>query len=272
MPLIFHWPVGQRRIAQDRLDQPLSLLDVAPTILGAIGLPQPSQMRGRSLISPPATSPGRVEEIYSESLYAQKHFGCEELECVRLGRYKFIDAPEPELYDLATDPGELHNIYERQRAIAAALYQRIVRRHPQFAATRSNVSPPLAHETVGALRSLGYLSGSNTSTRLESHIDPKDRIEDFERYGQAVALASDSRLAESTALLQKLGDKLADVMDIRVSLGLNLQRLGQNEDAEREFRRVLRETPSNAASAMRLRRSSMLPSKQIRILHRPAES
>ena len=101
-------------------------------------------------------------------------------------------------------------------------------------------------DTVKALRSLGYLSGSTAASRLASRIDPKDRIADFELYGHALALASAGQLSESSDLLEKLGEKLPDVVDIRISLGLNDQQSGRYAAAAQEFKRVLERAPQNA--------------------------
>jgi Tfp pilus assembly protein PilF len=241
VPLIIHWPAGPKRSPLDRVDEAATLLDVAPTILDAIGLPRPSAMRGRSL-----SSARSAEEIYSESLYARNQFGCAALRSLRVGRYKYIDAPKPELYDLSSDPGELQNLYEQQRSRAMALRERITALRSSSPLGRSSNPPSPAPETVNALHALGYLSGSTSSGPLESRVDPKDRIRDFEQYGRALALASAGRLAESNDLLEKLRDKLPEVADIWISLGLNQQRLGQYEEAAREFRRALDEAPSNA--------------------------
>jgi choline-sulfatase len=241
VPLLIHWPAGPRRFPQDRVDEAISLLDVAPTILDAIGLPRPSGMRGRSL-----SSARSAEEIYSESLYARNQFGCAALRSLRVGRYKYIDAPKPELYDLANDPGELQNLYEQQPSRAMALREGITALRSSSPAGGSSKPPSPTPETVNALRSLGYLSGSTRSSRLESRVDPKDRIREFEQYGRALALAAAGRLAESNGLLKKLGDKLPEVVDIQISLGLNQQRLGQYEEAAREFRRALEQAPLNA--------------------------
>jgi choline-sulfatase len=240
VPLIIHWPAGSRRLPHDRVDEPTSLLDVAPTTLDAIGLPRPGGMRGRSLMGA-----GSAQEIYAESLYARNHFGCAALRSMRMGRYKYIEAPKPELYDLASDPSEQRNLYERERSRATALAERIVAVRASSPA-RSGKPPSPTPETVNALRSLGYLSGSSSSSRVESRVDPKDRIGDFEKYVGALALATAGKLAESDGLLENLRDKLPDVVDIRISLGLNQQRLGEDAQAAREFKRVLERAPSNA--------------------------
>ena len=241
VPLIIHWPAGRLPSSPDRVDEAASLLDVAPTILDAIGLPHPSTMRGRSL-----GGTGGVEEIYSESLYARSQFGCAALRSLRVGPYKYIDAPKPELYDLSHDPGEMQNLYAQQQSRAMTLHERIVTLRANSPSGSSGRPAVPAPETVNALRSLGYLSGSTSSSRLESHVDPKDRIHEFEQYGNALALASAGRIAESNDLLEKLRERLPEVADISISLGLNRQLLGQYADAAQEFRRALERAPLNA--------------------------
>ena len=80
-----------------RIDEPVGLLDVAPTLLQFLGIPRPAEFQGRGLLdlatSKASTSPS---EVYSESLYARNHFGCSSLRSLRLGRYKYIEASKPE--------------------------------------------------------------------------------------------------------------------------------------------------------------------------------
>ena len=240
VPLIMHWPAGFARAPQNRVDEAASLLDVAPTILDVIGIPRPAEMRGASLIGK-----SELREVYSESEYARNHFGCATLRSLRVGRYKYIEAPKPELYDLAADPKELKNLYEQERSKATAMSR-------QMAALRANSAPRPGKsasptpDTITRLRSLGYLSGSTKSIRSESRIDPKDRITDFERYYTALTLASAGKLSESDRLLQPLADKFPDVVDIRVTLGLNRQRLGDCSAASRDFQRAIEQDPANA--------------------------
>lgn len=139
VPLIIHWPAGQKRVQQNRVDETASLLDFAPTILEAAGLTPEGAMRGRSLLRG-----GGTEEVYSESVYAQNHFGCAALHSLRAGGYKYIDAPKPELYDVASDPNQQRNLYDQQRSKAAALRERMMAvreaslpHAPPTAATRS---------------------------------------------------------------------------------------------------------------------------------------
>jgi choline-sulfatase len=238
VPLIFHWPAGSKRVLQDRIVEPASLLDVAPTILHALGLSPSREMRGHSLIDTKSTG-----EIYSESLYARNHFGCAALRSLRVGRYKYIDAPNPEMYDLSSDPLETRNLYSTEQPRAMDIRKRIKALVATAPADKMRAPAP---ETVDALRSLGYLSGTPSARHTESPIDPKDRIGDFELYSHALALASAGQLLESNSLLQKLGNRLPDVADIRVSLGLNQQRSSHYAEAALEFKRALEREPLNA--------------------------
>jgi tetratricopeptide (TPR) repeat protein len=239
VPLIVHWPSGFKRFQHDHLDEPASLLDVAPTILDALGVPAPAEMHGRSLIGG-----GAAQAVYSESIYARDHFGCAAIRSMRAGRYKYIEGPKPELYDVSTDPTEMKNLYLQQRSIASGLEAQIEAVRASAPATKTATSPK--PDAVASLRSLGYLSGSSKSTRAESHIDPKDRIADFERYISALSLGSEGKTAESSRVLQTLADKLPDVSDIRINLGLNEQRLGDYGSAAREFKRAIEQNPSDA--------------------------
>ena len=254
VPLIIHWPRGWKRPSNDRIDEPASLLDIAPTILDALGLPRGSVMKGRGLNREKGGA-----EIYSESLYARDHFGCAALRALRSGRYKYIDAPRPELYDVSIDPDESRNLYGTEQPRARAMRQRLM-----ALISREPVAKPAtpSPDTVAALKSLGYLSGSTAASRLASRIDPKDRIGDFELYGRGLALASAGRLAESNNLLLSLAEKLPDIVDIRISLGLNQQRSGHYAEAAQEFQRALERAPLNsrahfdlALSQFRLHRS-----------------
>lgn len=91
-------------------------LDLAPTLLDLVGLPRPAHFQGRSLM-PLLADPGiawRHDWLYEYYEYP----GNEQVRpCrgVRTERYKYIHyftAPEEfELYDLQSDPEEMHNLH-----------------------------------------------------------------------------------------------------------------------------------------------------------------
>ncbi len=246
VPLIIHWPEGAAKFPA-RVDATAGLIDVAPTILQFLRIQQPPQFQGRSLLglfSPKRTPAGH--EVYSESLYAHDHFGASALWSLRRGRHKFIEAPRPEFYDLSDDPKETRNLYSQDRSLALASREQLLSLRTRYRPERVARGRVLDPEAVARLSSLGYVAVSSSHPApLESGADPKDRIGPFEEYGRAILLASTGKTSESNSLLEQLLAKYPDLADVRMSLGLNFQRLGKHAQAVTEFEQVLKSDPLN---------------------------
>ena len=125
---------------------------------------------------------GRVKyldlDAYSESAYPRR-FGWSELYALRTGRYKYIDAPRPELYDLEIDPAEQHNIFNERSALGSAMAGR-VDALTKSAPAREPVDTAVEGETVSRLSALGYVGRGAVDVprggRGTFAIDPKDCI------------------------------------------------------------------------------------------------
>ncbi len=206
VPLIIHWPQGMGPYP-GRCESPASLIDVAPTILEALHLPEPSSFQGRSLLDlldPQA--PASPREVYSESLYARDNFRCAPLRSLGAGNYQYISAPKPELYDLARDGGELHNLLSSDRVMAASLQNQLSAFLSEYAAkTPSAPPPPISPADRGPLRALGYLALSGPeSPPAENGADPKDRLGEYRLYLRATHLARLGRLPEAAATFRRI--------------------------------------------------------------------
>jgi choline-sulfatase len=244
VPLIVHWPEGTVPFPP-RVNEPASLLDVAPTILEFLGISCPSQFQGRNLLARSRT-PQTPPEIYSESQYAHHYYRCSALRSLRIGRYKYIEAPRPELYDLDRDPHELNNLYSHQRSLGLSLRARLL----SLLAHNQTVHPSWTHavspEVVEQLSALGYVAGTSVARDdSDSEVDPKDRIVQYQETHRAISMAYSGRLEESVALLESVLVKTPDLPDARNILGLFQQKLGRHEQAGQNFRDVLRTDPSN---------------------------
>jgi choline-sulfatase len=115
VPIVFHAP---GRYAPRRVDQPVSLVDLLPTITEiALNGKSPTYsdtLDGHSLL--PLLEGGNIDNpdaVYGEML---AEGAVAPLLMIRRGRYKYIySEPDPEqLFDLENDPNELLNIVERQ--------------------------------------------------------------------------------------------------------------------------------------------------------------
>ena len=168
------------------------LIDVMPTVLDVLGLPAPA-IDGISLLQLMRGGRERELEAYSESEYPRQ-LGWSPLRSLRDGRFKVIDAPRPELYDLERDPCETRNVYHERRRTADAMMRRL----DTVVQTRSRIEDSGHHNApttrVGdpgdganavvpqdlraRLASLGYVSTSPRAALPAGRAlpDPKDCI------------------------------------------------------------------------------------------------
>jgi len=143
----------------------LSLLPLLhPNAAAALGTP------GLAVAKASAGDPDRA--AYAESYYQNVLVGWSPLRAVRTGRWKFIEAPRPELYDLESDPRELQNRVDDHGALASGL-----RRALPTTTVDARASAPAAGESAERLRSLGYVSGATIASSATRAVDPKDRVE-----------------------------------------------------------------------------------------------
>jgi choline-sulfatase len=178
VPLIMRGP----GIAPGRIGEVVRLTDVMPTVLDLLGIPAPA-LDGVSLVDLMRGRRGDLDrEAYAESLYPQR-FGWSPLRALRQGRYKFIEAPRPELYDLHRDPFEERNLYDERRPMADALAQRLAvigdrEPAPGGRAEAGLVSPALQQR----LAALGYVGSVSPRALPEAADlpDPKDCIGFFQ--------------------------------------------------------------------------------------------
>jgi len=240
-PLLIHWPAGMRPFAA-RADEPASLVDVAPTILQSLEILPPAQFQGRSLLQPDAAAVER--EVYSESLYARDHFGCSSLRSLRVGRYQYIRAPKPELYDLSHDPGELHNLYEQERALARSFDQRLLSLQSRYAPQQKPVPMPASPEVLARLKSLGYLATSRPRAAMDSSgPDPKDRLDEYLRYGRGIMFSSTGYLSLAIHEFQEVVNQDPQNVLAHYYLAVCYHRSRRLDDAAKELDATLALAP-----------------------------
>ena len=178
--------------------------------------------------------------------YPQKHFGASPLASLRRGRYKLIDAPRPELFDLLEDPAEDNNLFSAKQPVATALRERLDRLRESHQPPAKKPGGQLSPEAAEKLKALGYLSSSRATLEADHLPDPKDKIADYELYGHALGLAGMGQITEANQLLAQVIKSNPDLVDVKLNFGLNLQRLGKDAEAVDVFREVLKADPANA--------------------------
>jgi len=278
VPLIVKLPVGAVReppapktdpsggTTQGRVvAEPVALVDVAPTI-GAVAKLRPEETRsfqGRSLLSTSHRA-GPIEgTAYAESYYPLDSFGWHELRTLITSQFKYIDAPDAELYDLRSDPEERTNIIARKSAVAAALRESLSELETRFAAQGKPAgAQPLDPETLEKLKSLGYVGYKAPSSREDREgagkADPKDRIATYNRILRAGDLTRSGNYAEADQLLAGLEQEEPDLYVIPFQRGENFLGWGKPQLAEEEFRKSLSRNPTFDQAALGLGRACFL--------------
>ena len=88
------------------ISEPVSLVDVAPTVVTRLGLPRIDADGIDLFTASGGTSAAQGRTIYAESFAPLLDFGWSSLRSVRRGGWKYIAAPRPELYEIDRDAGE----------------------------------------------------------------------------------------------------------------------------------------------------------------------
>jgi choline-sulfatase len=216
------------------VDAAVSLVDVAPTLLGLAGAPA-LHVDGVSLLPVLQGGAAPSRELYAETYAPLMDFGWSPLRCVRLGRLKYIEAPRPELFDIEADPGENQNQVAARQADAARLADRL-RVYAGGLPMPSRATPEDA-DARRRLAALGYVSSGGKTTAGVPRPDPKDRRDLAAR----MALAFSGELTGNVLrqALERLAAEDASNALVRTRLGDVLVEAGELRQAEPHFRAAI---------------------------------
>ena len=249
VPLIVHWPAGAPGFAPVAR-APVGLIDVAPTILDYLGVPAPASFQGVSQLGAlKAGESPRPRAVYSETLYAHDAFRWAPLRALRVGKYKYIQAPKAELYDLDADPREQVNLLRKNAAVAAELQNELAKVLTRYAPRQRATPPALSPETLAQLESLGYLAAEPRGKFENSGPDPKDRFAEFELYQRAFVDFMEGRTASALTKFQSILKSDPQNTLARFHLGECYLRLKKPQDGLREWATVLKLDPQYAPAA-----------------------
>jgi arylsulfatase A-like enzyme/Flp pilus assembly protein TadD len=180
VPWIIHWPghVGPRRVATA-----VRLVDVAPTMLDAIGVAVPGQWTGRSAIALARGESEAPRPVYLENYFTQTEYGWSPLRAWVTPEWKWIEAPRPELYDLRADLSERRDVIAEHPDVAAEMSAALDRfvQDEREAARRRGI-PELAGAIQPEARvrewltNLGYVSAGPKPEVKGPPPDPKDEV------------------------------------------------------------------------------------------------
>ncbi len=158
----------------------VSQIDLMPTILDLLSIEVPKQCSGRSLKrllygKEPNEFKG---EAFLESHFPYLHFGWSELYGLVTDRYKYIQAPKPELYELSWDAGESNNIAPGNEKLVKELdfkVEQLKKQSRSQLGAQAEAGAKLDDATKAQLLALGYLPGiGGLSPERARQKNPKD--------------------------------------------------------------------------------------------------
>ena len=238
-----------------RLERTVRLVDVFPTVIDLAGLaPRPGiTLSGRSLAAPLRGAPEAGEAAtYAESLVPLLHFGWSDLRVIREARWKYVQAPQPELYDLREDPGERRNLARERPAQADAMRAALAKVLERERRSRQDGAAAPSDEVIERLGALGYVGAGGPAETATPGADPKDKIEEFRIVNSLIREALLAFHANDAARsVRKLREVLArgiESFEVHYYLARALLAQGRHAEAGRHFDESARRVPAHAGA------------------------
>ncbi len=227
VPLVVWYP----GIAPGRDERAARHVDIVPTVLAALGLAVPADLPGRSLLGPPPAD----ETSYFESLSTCLNRGWAPLRGMLRDHRKYVDLPLPELYDLAADPHEEHNLVDSDRRTARALQRQL---------PAESTWPPspgaVPAEVAKNLRSLGYAAaGAPLKAVYTAADDPKRLVGLDDEIHRVIAAYSEGRYQEAVRLARQVIAARPDMAEGYEDLALALRQLERPAEAASVLRQAI---------------------------------
>lgn len=199
VPLIIRVPGGrQGGVVETRV----GTVDIVPTVLELLGRSIPEGVQGRSLAA--VLRSGSTQEPeptlhYAETLSPRLSHHWGELRALYEGDFKYIFGPRPELYDLAADPREIHDLVASRPEVTERMKRRLARFLVEEAATDVDAAVEMDADSRRRLMALGYLHSSGDDPSAIQEVlrpdgePPQERVADVSDFSQAKQLLFQQR-------------------------------------------------------------------------------
>ena len=256
VPLIVRWPAkggggngGAARAGAVRND-PVSVVDVFPTVLEAAGVTAPLQSDGVGLARAPL--PGR--RIYSESLHPWLNHGWSPLYALSGAGLKYIHSTQPELYAIAPGAVEGEDLVEKRPADVAELrgeLQTFLREHTELGTADGDGRVEIDSARQAALMRMGYFGVDSRGIPLPDPFALDDNLvratpERLERYTKATTPGLGFTLPQAIAELQKIVAEEPSEIAVLDCLGRLLVETKRTQEAHAPLERLLKLRPGHA--------------------------
>jgi arylsulfatase A-like enzyme/Tfp pilus assembly protein PilF len=234
VPLVIAGP----GIAPADVREPVSLADLAPTLLRAASLTPGPRASRVDLLAPLAAE----RDVYAESIYPRAA-GWHDVTAVAGERWKLIVTSELELYDLAADPAESRNLAADHPRIVQGMQAEAVKIASEARPGKTAVSADAAER----LRALGYVSGAAQAGVSDSSApNPARVIDAWSEFERALAYLGASQARAALPILQTLAAAHPRGLVFQTTLARALQEAGDPAAAVGVYKAAVSRWPADA--------------------------
>jgi arylsulfatase A-like enzyme/tetratricopeptide (TPR) repeat protein len=222
-------------------------IDILPTVLDALGLEVPKDASGRSLLTLAAGGREAPAPSYFEALSSSVNRGWAPLTGVGHARFKLIDLPIPELYDLEADPHETANLAAAEPRVLETMGAKLAGlRAADHGIARSEESA----EARERLRSLGYVSATAPrKARYTPDDDPKRLIGLDAAIQEVVTLYQAGHLEAALARVRAVLEQRPDMPLASEHLAFLQKEAGDLDGAVATLRHSIAQNPEDTDTA-----------------------
>lgn len=242
VPLIVRLP-GDDAPRGARVDTPVSLVDVMPTLLDLLGL-QPQASDGVSLTALLAGGSIAPRVLFGETHYPL-FYRWSPSYSLRDGAWKYILAPRPELYELSRDARELENRFERDEQRAQPMRAALERKLAEWREAQGTVAEA-GNLSLEELAALGYGGGAPADEHAADELpDAKDKVELYAKLSAALGLMGSERWEEARVQLEEVLREEPTNPSALLNMGSVLAHTGRHGEAEKHLKACLALQPDN---------------------------
>jgi arylsulfatase A-like enzyme/Tfp pilus assembly protein PilF len=235
--------------ASRRVRQPVSLVDLRPTLLATTGLRDPARTSGRSLQAALAGSALAERACYAGTDVPLLDHGWSPLRCLLTSDWKYIRSTEVELYNLSTDPQEAHNLATTDPDRIAAMEEQLATLE-QTIIPRQGAAVELSPSQIRALTSLRYLASQSSPPPTQEGTplpDVKRMLPVYNRVDAAQRLMSDKGdVAGAETQLRAIVREVPEYLPAQNLLAVALARQRNLSGSREVLDDVLKLDPDNA--------------------------
>ena len=220
-------------------------LDVLPTVMNLLGFESDRTLLGRDLRPLMNARAVSSDPLYGESLFGRLNCHWATLRSWMKDDWKLIIGSEPELYNLAEDPQEQHDLARADPQRVTRMSEDLRRALQRIAPEGDRAQPnPVTAEQEERLRSLGYTAGSGGSGPLDDPKlpNPRTHVELYDRL-QAATAVQGAALPQAFAEVQEITRIDPNNPFAFGTLASMAYRYGSLVDASRAFARTLELDP-----------------------------